>query len=900
MHRLAVLVALFAAIPAARAADLTISAAATSNVTFSNGVYTGSPTLAGNLNAADLVVALASQPVTVRAPTGDIIVVDNISWSSSSSLRLEAFRNVALGAAMITNTGGATIQLRADSTGTGTGTVTATSGAVTSTGGSVEVFYNPVAFPTTETIYLGGTAPIAYMLVNSLTNLQNMRFNRAASYALGRDIDASPTATMNAGAGFNPVGAFGAPFFGRFNGDGHSISRLFINRPISHVGLFGFVSNATIQNVDLVDVNITGSLAVGALAGSVDGTTAITRASSSGAVTATNSFAGGLVGDMLSQSLTLSKSSASVTAGGNAGGLVGVASPNTALPILIANCYATGTVSAPASAGGLAGAALNQTTIDRSYSSGVVSATGGGLVGSISGPAVVTNAFWDTETSGLATSAGGTGKTTAQMRQQATFSPAFDFVNIWTITEGLTFPHFGINEAPILNDTPGLTTFVEADTVASTPVAIDPTMTLYDVDSVTATSATVVIDGRLTEAEDVLALVNDGVTMGNIAGSYDPSTGTLTLTSDGTTATMAEWQAALRAVTYTNVSDQPLALPRSMTFRVSDGAATSAPKQRFLDVVSTNDAPQISAPAAITTTVSVPVSLGSIAFSDGDAGAATVSATLTVDSGTLSAISGGGVIVAGTGVSMKLSGSIAAINAFIAAQHVTFTGPTVANVNLAIHIDDNGNSGGGGPPISKTSNASVIIHVVPAAPVLASAAASSDSAVTVTWVQVAGATGYEIYRTTTISAPYAYIGTAASADTSFNDTGRTPNTAYLYKVSATSVAGPSSLSNHDVATTIAFEDPDLAGVAVKAVHILQLRTAVNAMLVAANQPPSFSIGDPTGVAIAAQDIIDLRNALDLARAQMSLPPLTYSNAPPVANVTAIRKADFYDLRNGVE
>ncbi len=46
-------------------------------------------------------------------------------------------------------------------------------------------------------------------------------------------------------------------------------------------------------------------------------------------------------------------------------------------------------------------------------------------------------------------------------------------------------------------------------------------------------------------------------TMGNIAGSYNASTGVMTLSSAGNTATLAQWQAALRAVQYSNSSDNP-------------------------------------------------------------------------------------------------------------------------------------------------------------------------------------------------------------------------------------------------------------------------------------------------------------------------------------------------------
>jgi hypothetical protein len=51
----------------------------------------------------------------------------------------------------------------------------------------------------------------------------------------------------------------------------------------------------------------------------------------------------------------------------------------------------------------------------------------------------VGTSYWDTQTSGQATSAGGTGKTTAQMKKQATFV-GWDFTSVWRISENLSYP----------------------------------------------------------------------------------------------------------------------------------------------------------------------------------------------------------------------------------------------------------------------------------------------------------------------------------------------------------------------------------------------------------------------------------------------------------------------------
>ncbi len=62
--------------------------------------------------------------------------------------------------------------------------------------------------------------------------------------------------------------------------------------------------------------------------------------------------------------------------------------------------------------------------------------------------------------------------------------------------------------------------------------------------------------------------------------------------------------------------------------------------------------------------------LNQIAVSDLDSPSLTLTITRTSGDGTLSAISGGGVTVGGTAIAMTLSGTAAAINAFIAANAV--------------------------------------------------------------------------------------------------------------------------------------------------------------------------------------------------------------------------------------
>ena len=127
----------------------------------------------------------------------------------------------------------------------------------------------------------------------------NLDFNEDASYAN------APANKLGwtSGLGWEPVGTSsgGADWVSKrfrasFDGNGHAVANLFINRPSAdHIGLFGMthLSGALIRKVGLTDVNVTGRDEVGALAGRHYGTLRLCYAS--GRVTGRNDV-GGLVG----------------------------------------------------------------------------------------------------------------------------------------------------------------------------------------------------------------------------------------------------------------------------------------------------------------------------------------------------------------------------------------------------------------------------------------------------------------------------------------------------------------------------------------------------------------------------------------------------------------------------
>lgn len=267
-----------------------------------------------------------------------------------------------------------------------------------------------------------------------------------------------------------------------------------------------------------------------------------------------------------------------------------------------------------------------------------------------------------------------------------------------------------VNDAPVLTTSGGLASALE-----QIPLPIDGWLTVSDIDDTTLASATIRISGNFLSSEDRLAFANNGVTMGNIVGTYNAVSGELSLSSAGATATVAQWQAALRTVAYENTSDTPNTATRTIDFTVNDGTSSSNLATKSVAVSAVNDAPSIVAPTDLNATANLPLALSGISFSDVDAGTQPVTVTLSVPSGALSATSGGGTVVAGTTTNLTLTGSIADINAFVAGSNVTFTpsSNSAANVTLGVEINDGGNSGTGGAKVDIKSIAIAVAGVGP-------------------------------------------------------------------------------------------------------------------------------------------------------------------------------------------
>ena len=187
----------------------------------------------------------------------------------------------------------------------------------------------------------------------------------------------------------------------------------------------------------------------------------------------------------------------------------------------------------------------------------------------------------------------------------------------FTVNDGATDSNAAtknIAVAPV-NDGPALTTTSSAlgYTENGGPVAIDSGLTVTDSEADQISGATVQITGNFVPAQDDLGFVNTA----QITGAYNDTTGLMTLTG---TTTLANYQAALRSVTYVNISENPSTATRTVSFQVTDAGTPNTASNiatRDVTIAAVNDAPVVT------------TSVGSTAFTE-DSPAEVVDNLLTV------------------------------------------------------------------------------------------------------------------------------------------------------------------------------------------------------------------------------------------------------------------------------
>lgn len=204
----------------------------------------------------------------------------------------------------------------------------------------------------------------------------------------------------------------------------------------------GFIGQPYGANIEITDCYATGNItncytySGGFIGGTwTGGSISISQCYATGNVVADSAAwdIGGFIGWGYETSIERCFATGDVTANySRGGGFIGTNEGS------ITNCYARGKVTGQY-AGGFVGE--NDGSLDKCYATGHITETGvgncGGLAALLGGTAA-TASFWDTEATGLDTSDSGTGKTTAQMKNRATFILAgWDFTTIWSRCPGV-------------------------------------------------------------------------------------------------------------------------------------------------------------------------------------------------------------------------------------------------------------------------------------------------------------------------------------------------------------------------------------------------------------------------------------------------------------------------------
>ena len=467
-----------------------------------------------------------------------------------------------------------------------------------------------------QQVFSGGAGTLASPYqISTLADLRYLSENSAywstdTYFIQTADIDATASNTWNVGnhdnnavtptvaMGFSPIGIFLKNFYGNYDGQNHSITGLYINRPAtSYVGLFGKTDiNSNLSNIKLINCNITGNSYVGALAGigsgtitnckstgSVSGSSNIggligysdnnlTNCYSSCTVTGSDESMGGLIGSISSGIVTNSFSTGSVKwlgsgSGWGMGGFAGMIDNATvsncysnsnvsgfegvggfsghiignSFAVSVTNCYATGTVNGTGAmaVGGFVGYAdFTNGNISNCYSRSVVT----GIVSVINGFvgtnfATYTNCYFDAETDGIAATTSGTdnngatGKSTAQMITQATFS-GWDFVTtpVWKIesNKNYGYPYLANQSSVAVTDNDNA-----SGTLTNSDVTVSGVNTVLTVDAPKTFNSVTVEPGAKLDLTNALTITGDLIFKADETGSFNAKVGTaVTLATD--------------------------------------------------------------------------------------------------------------------------------------------------------------------------------------------------------------------------------------------------------------------------------------------------------------------------------------------------------------------------------
>ena len=198
-----------------------------------------------------------------------------------------------------------------------------------------------------------GTESDPYLILNpiQLNQLRNFLNQSGVYFKLMADIDLTEfLEDENPDQGWQPVGTKSAPFKGILDGNGKTISGLWINRSnTSNVGLFGYCSKATIKNLTIKDAEINGETYVGVISGYDYNYNEVSNCILSGKVNGVK-YVGGCTGYTYYGFFNGISSSVDIIGGDYTGGIAGGTST-----INISTCFVNSTISGINKVGGILG-----------------------------------------------------------------------------------------------------------------------------------------------------------------------------------------------------------------------------------------------------------------------------------------------------------------------------------------------------------------------------------------------------------------------------------------------------------------------------------------------------------------------------------------------------------------
>ncbi|MFA5126104.1 MAG: GLUG motif-containing protein [archaeon] len=318
--------------------------------------------------------------------------------------------------------------------------------------------------------------------INNCLQLQDMNLNLDGDYVLMNDVNCYDDTQVaggylyNGGSGFLPVGDVANKFTGTLDGNYYVVSEIYINRPsLGGVGLFGYTYGASILKVGIFkgafmssyaaplvgdsnnstiskcysDVNISTGVAfswgagMGGIVGHMVGGT-VEESYSKGNIYSTDWGVGGIVGYMEGGTITNCYSTGNIGAGREgAGGIIGYRGAGVA--VTVSNSYSTGNESAgyQGYVGGISGHPTTGLTMLNCFTTGSMSGNNtSGLVPTSGSAPTITNSYYlFTGTYNYGTlEEGGASAFYNSTHGVYTGASTWDFVNVWDICEGSSFP----------------------------------------------------------------------------------------------------------------------------------------------------------------------------------------------------------------------------------------------------------------------------------------------------------------------------------------------------------------------------------------------------------------------------------------------------------------------------